>query len=129
LPSRATRTHRIRIIIRAEIVPELTSLKTFSWVTSPYRGPFSDWRKLERRTHEILRDFGMSRELSPRQQCTRLGPAQRQILEIMRAIRAVGRLIAFESRRRLDDDEARRLFQVSAAARRGRYRSSIFRTG
>jgi L-arabinose transport system ATP-binding protein len=76
-------------------------------------GLFVDWRKLERRTHEILADFGMSRELSPRQQCTGLGPAQRQILEIMRAIRAGGRLIAFdEPTSSLTDDEARRLFQV-----------------
>ena len=105
----------IRIIHQEpEIVPELTVAENIFMGDIPrFGGVFLDWRKLERRTHEILADFGMSRELSPRQQCTGLGPAQRQILEIMRAIRAGGRLIAFdEPTSSLTDDEARRLFQV-----------------
>ena len=50
---------------------------------------------------------------SPRQLCSTLGPAQRQMIEIMRAVRAGGRLIAFdEPTSSLTDDEARRLFAV-----------------
>ncbi|MBA3518735.1 MAG: sugar ABC transporter ATP-binding protein [Rhizobiales bacterium] len=105
----------IRIIHQEpEIVPELTVAENIFMGDIPrVAGVFLDWRKLERQTHDILADFGMSRDLSPRQLCTGLGPAQRQVLEIMRAIRAGGRLIAFdEPTSSLTDDEARRLFQV-----------------
>ena len=51
--------------------------------------------------------------MRPRQLCATLGPAQRQMIEIMRAVRAGGRLIAFdEPTSSLTDDEARRLFAV-----------------
>jgi L-arabinose transport system ATP-binding protein len=105
----------IRIIHQEpEIVPELTVAENIFMGDIPrIGGLFLDWRDLERRTEQILADFGMSRELSPRRRCTGLGPAQRQILEIMRAIRAGGRLIAFdEPTSSLTDDEARRLFLV-----------------
>ena len=47
------------------------------------------------------------------QLCATLGPAQRQMIEIMRAVRAGGRLIAFdEPTSSLTDDEARRLFAI-----------------
>ena len=56
--------------------------------------------------------FGMQRDMRPRQLCATLGPAQRQMIEIMRAVRAGGRLIAFdEPTSSLTDDEARRLFR------------------
>jgi L-arabinose transport system ATP-binding protein len=105
----------IRIIHQEpEIVPELTVAENIFMGAIPrVGGVFLDRRKLEHRTQDILADFGMARDLSPRQQCTGLGPAQRQVLEIMRAIRAGGRLIAFdEPTSSLTDDEARRLFQV-----------------
>ena len=49
----------------------------------------------------------------PADLCARLGPAQRQMIEIMRAVRAGGRLIAFdEPTSSLTDEEARRLFGI-----------------
>src|SRR6185436_5359209 len=61
----------------------------------------------------VLATFGMQNDMRPRQLCSTLGPAQRQMIEIMRAVRAGGRLIAFdEPTSSLTDDEARRLFAV-----------------
>ena len=55
----------------------------------------------------------MDEDLRARDLCARLGPAQRQMIEIMRAVRAGGRLIAFdEPTSSLTDEEARHLFRI-----------------
>ena len=70
-------------------------------------------RKLDAMTAEILAKFGMAGELTPAMHCEGLGPAQRQMIEIMRAVHAGGRVIAFdEPTSSLTDDEARRLFEI-----------------
>jgi len=112
----------IRIIHQEpEIIPELTVAENvFMGAIPRLGGVFVDWRRLERETEAILAEFGMTRELQPRQLCTGLGPAQRQIIEIMRAVRAGGRLVAFdEPTSSLTDDEARRLFEVIRRLRAG----------
>jgi len=95
-------------------VPYLTVAENIFMGDMPRRaGLFLDWSSLEARTAEVLAEFGMERDLRPRQLCDALGPAQRQMIEIMRAVRAGGRLIAFdEPTSSLTDDEARRLFAV-----------------
>jgi L-arabinose transport system ATP-binding protein len=105
----------IRVIHQEpEIVPSLTVAENIFIGDMPRRaGLFLDWSTLEARTAAVLAEFGMERDLRPRQSCEALGPAQRQMIEIMRAVRAGGRLIAFdEPTSSLTDDEARRLFAV-----------------
>ena len=60
---------------------------------------------------------------SPRQMCSGLGPAQRQMIEIMRAVQAGGRLIAFdEPTSSLTDEETRRLCSPSSTGCKRRWR-------
>ena len=110
-------SHRagIRVIHQEpEIVPNLTVAENIFVGELPrLAGVLLDWRKLEEQTDRVLATFGMQQDMRPRQLCGTLGPAQRQMIEIMRAIRAGGRLIAFdEPTSSLTDDEARRLFSV-----------------
>ena len=110
-------SHRagIRVIHQEpEIVPNLTVAENIFVGELPrLAGVLLDWRKLEEQTDRVLATFGMQQDMRPRQLCSTLGPAQRQMIEIMRAIRAGGRLIAFdEPTSSLTDDEARRLFSV-----------------
>ncbi|HEV8388286.1 MAG TPA: sugar ABC transporter ATP-binding protein [Dongiaceae bacterium] len=105
----------IRVIHQEpEIVPYVTVAENIFMGDMPRRaGLLLDWSHLEARTWEVLAAFGMEHDLRPRQLCDQLGPAQRQMIEIMRAVRAGGRLIAFdEPTSSLTDDEARRLFAV-----------------
>ncbi|MGF1627070.1 MAG: sugar ABC transporter ATP-binding protein [Alphaproteobacteria bacterium] len=76
-------------------------------------GLFVDWTDLEQRTLDLLRQFGVENELNPRRQCRHLGPAQRQLIEIMRALKSGVRLLALdEPTSSLTEDEAQRLFAV-----------------
>jgi L-arabinose transport system ATP-binding protein len=105
----------IRVIHQEpEIVPGLTVAENIFLGDMPRTaGLFLDWGRLEARTRNVLAEFRMEAELQPRRTCETLGPAQRQMIEIMRAVRAGGRLIAFdEPTSSLTDDEARRLFDV-----------------
>lgn len=105
----------IRVIHQEpEIVPHMTVGENIYIGNLPKRaGVLLDSRQLLRQTAQLLSDFGMDRELSPDQRCEGLGPAQRQMIEIMRAVHAGGRLVAFdEPTSSLTDEEARRLFAV-----------------
>lgn len=105
----------IRVIHQEpEIVPYLTVAENIYLGDLPQRSSiFLDWSRLEARTRDVLAQFGMERELRPRELCDSLGPAQRQMIEIMRSVRAGGRLIAFdEPTSSLTDEEAHRLFAV-----------------
>ncbi len=81
-------------------------------------GIFLDWRRLEEQTRAVLAVSAWTGIAArPRSSAPRLGPAQRQMIEIMRAVRAGGRLIAFdEPTSSLTDEEARRLFAHDSAA-------------
>ncbi len=105
----------IRVIHQEpEIVPHMTVGENIYIGHLPKRaGVLLDSRALSRQTARLLSDFGMDRELSPDQRCEGLGPAQRQMIEIMRAVHAGGRLVAFdEPTSSLTDEEARRLFAI-----------------
>lgn len=105
----------IRVIHQEpEIVPQLSvGENIFIGELPKYLGLLLDRRTLAAKTARLLSDFGMDKELSPTQRCEGLGPAQRQMIEIMRAVHAGGRLIAFdEPTSSLTDAEARRLFTV-----------------
>jgi len=79
----------------------------------PIAGQFLNKAQLLQKTRELLARFAMEGELRADQLCQGLGPAQRQMIEIMRAIHAGGKLIAFdEPTSSLTDEEARRLFAI-----------------
>ena len=110
----------IRVIHQEpEIVPELTVAENiFLGDIHARAGLFLDWRDLEGRTRALLEAFGVARELPPRRSCRGLGPAQRQLIEIMRALKGGGRLVAFdEPTSSLTAEEARRLFSIIAKLR------------
>src|SRR5690606_28535064 len=88
----------IRVIHQEpEIVGSLTVAENVFIGELPKRGgAFLDWGKLEARTRAILADFGIEADILPRQLGETLGPAQRQMIEIMRAVRAGGKLIVFD---------------------------------
>ena len=76
-------------------------------------GIFLDRADLENRSRALLSRFNLELALSPWTLAGELGPARRQLLEIMRALRAGVRLLALdEPTSSLTDDEARLLFGV-----------------
>ncbi len=105
----------IRVIHQEpEVVPHMTVGENIYVGQLPRRaGVLLDGGRLAAQTARLLAEFGMGGELAPEQRCDRLGPAQRQMIEIMRAVHAGGRLIAFdEPTSSLTDAEARRLFRL-----------------
>ncbi|WP_226781550.1 sugar ABC transporter ATP-binding protein [Oceaniglobus trochenteri] len=105
----------IRVIHQEpEIVPDLTVAENiFAGNLPRVARHFLSWPTLQAKTAELLAAFGMAHELRPRQMCSGLGPAQRQMIEIMRAVQAGGKLIAFdEPTSSLTDEETRRLFAI-----------------
>ncbi len=105
----------IRVIHQEpEIIPELTVAENIFLGDFRAKGAvFLDQDDLSRRTIALLAAFGMDRVLEPDSLCRGLGPAQRQLIEIMRALRPGVRLIAFdEPTSSLTEDEAARLFEI-----------------
>lgn len=105
----------IRVIHQEpEIVPHMTVGENIFIGQMPrIAGILLDRRQLYTQTAKLLAEFGMAQELAPDQLCEGLGPAQRQMIEIMRAVHAGGKLIAFdEPTSSLTDEEARRLFAI-----------------
>jgi ABC-type sugar transport system ATPase subunit len=103
----------IRVIHQEpEIVPHMSVGENIYVGQLPRRaGILLDGGRLAGQTASLLAEFGMAEELAHDQRCDGLGPAQRQMIEIMRAVHAGGRLIAFdEPTSSLTDAEARRLF-------------------
>jgi len=97
-----------------EIIPHMSvGENIFLGALPNFAVAFLNKSRLMRETHELLARFGMEHELRPDQPCSGLGPAQRQMIEIMRAVRAGGKVIAFdEPTSSLTDEEARRLFAI-----------------
>lgn len=104
----------IRVIHQEpEIVPNMSVGENIFIGDLPRRFGLLSRRKLTEKTRRILVEFGMERELHAEAKCAGLGPAQRQMIEIMRAVHAGGKLVAFdEPTSSLTDEEARRLFQI-----------------
>jgi L-arabinose transport system ATP-binding protein len=105
----------IRVIHQEpEIIPELTVAENIFIGDFSRKGfIFSDTAALLRRAAELLKAFGVEGVLAPERSCAGLSPAQRQLIEIMPALRPGARLLAFdEPTSSLTEDEAGRLFQV-----------------
>jgi ABC-type iron transport system FetAB ATPase subunit len=79
----------IRVIHQEpDIVPDLSIAENlFLGDFRRTRGLFLDRADLARRTRDILAEFGLEKDLGPWIRAGDLGPAQRQLMEIMRALR------------------------------------------
>ena len=76
-------------------------------------GVFLDRADLARRTRSMLAEFGLENDLGPWTRAGDLSPAQRQLMEIMRALRRGLKVLALdEPTSSLTEDEAQRLFRV-----------------
>ena len=97
-----------------DIAPDLSVAENlFIGDLSRTLGVFLDRRDLARRTFALFNQFGLRDSLSPWMRAGDLGAAQRQLVEIMRALRAGVRLLALdEPTSSLTEDETRRLFAI-----------------
>ena len=88
----------IRIVHQEpEIIPELSVAENIFIGDLKARGTvFVDWPDLQRRAAAMLARFGLERALEPRAACHGLGPAQRQLIEIMRALPPGVRLLCLD---------------------------------
>ncbi len=107
--------HGIRVIHQEpDIIPDLSIAENLFVGDFGRRfGIFLDRRDLARRTRAMLAQFGLERDLSPWTRAGTLGAAHRQVMEIMRALRAGVRVLALdEPTSSLTEEEAGRLFAV-----------------
>ena len=105
----------IRVIHQEpDIIPDLSIAEDlFLGDFRRVRGVFLDRSDLERRTGRMLAEFGLETDLGPWVRAGDLSPAQRQLMEIMRALRGSLRVLALdEPTSSLTEDEAKRLFRV-----------------
>ena len=105
----------IRVIHQEpDIVPDLSIAENlFLGDFRSIHGVFLDRADLERRTREMLAKFGLEKDLGPWTRAGDLGPSQRQLMEIMRALRGGLRVLALdEPTSSLTEEEAQRLFRV-----------------
>ena len=105
----------IRVIHQEpDIVPDLSIAENlFLGDFRRIRGVFLDRADLARRTLRMLAEFGLEKDLGPWVRAGDLSPAQRQLMEIMRALRAGLRVLALdEPTSSLTVDEAKRLFRI-----------------
>jgi len=105
----------IRVIHQEpDIVPDLSIAENlFLGDFRRIHGVFLDRADLARRTRQMLAEFGLEKDLGPWIRAGDLGPAQRQLMEIMRALRGGLRVLALdEPTSSLTEEEAQRLFRV-----------------
>ncbi|MBN9021504.1 MAG: sugar ABC transporter ATP-binding protein, partial [Rhizobiales bacterium] len=75
-----------------------------------------DWRRLNEKTEELLAPFRLGRTLRPSTSEERLSPAQRQMIEILRALRGDLKVLALdEPTSSLSDSDSEDLFGLIAA--------------
>jgi L-arabinose transport system ATP-binding protein len=108
--------HRLGIRVIAqepEIVPHVSVAENVSAGELPRRARLLDRRELVRRVEADLARFGFERMLSPHTLGRDLSAAQRQVVEILRALIADARVIAFdEPTSSLSENEVEALFQI-----------------
>jgi L-arabinose transport system ATP-binding protein len=105
----------IRVIHQEpDIIPDLSIAENlFLGDFRHIHGLFLDRGDLARRTRSLLAEFGLESDLSPWTRAGDLSPAQRQLMEIMRALRRGLRVLALdEPTSSLTEDEAQRLFRI-----------------
>ena len=111
---REAHTAGIRVIYQEpELVPGLNVAENIYVGELPGRGHFVDWRRLNDEAYARLAEFGFEREISPTTLAEQLTPAQRQLVEILKALKQGVRVLALdEPMSSLSDEEAQRLFKI-----------------
>jgi ABC-type sugar transport system ATPase subunit len=111
---REARAAGIRVIYQEpEIIPGVDVAENIFAGELPRRGPFIDRRELDRRTEAELREYGFEKVLPRDRMGDELSSAQRQLVEIMRAVKSRMRLLALdEPTSSLSDDEVDQLFAL-----------------
>ena len=111
---RDARRAGVRVIYQEpEIIPGVDVAENIYAGELPRRGPFVDRRRLNLLVREDLRRYGFEGVLHPDRMGDELSPAQRQLVEIMRALKSGIRVIALdEPTSSLTDEEVTRLFTL-----------------
>ncbi len=111
---REARHAGVRVIYQEpEIIPGVDVAENIYAGELPTRGPFIDRRKLNELVAADLRRFGFESVLSPETMGDRLSAAQRQLVEIARALKSGVRVLALdEPTSSLTDAEVDRLFAL-----------------
>jgi len=111
---REARAHGIRVIYQEpEIIPGVDVAENIYAGELPTRGPFIDRRRLNELVAADLRDYGFERALPADRMGDELSSAQRQLVEIMRAVKTRMRVLALdEPTSSLTDEEVDRLFAL-----------------
>ncbi|MEZ5670327.1 MAG: sugar ABC transporter ATP-binding protein [Alphaproteobacteria bacterium] len=94
------------------LVPHLTIAENVYIGREPRRGPFIDWRRMQRDTAEILARIGLP--LDPGRTVRTLSVAEQQMVEIARALSMRSRIIIMdEPTSALSETEVSRLMQIA----------------
>ncbi len=104
----------IRVIAQEpEIIPHVSVAENIHVGELPRRGRLLDRRRLMQRTRDDLDRYGFGAALDPSMVGSRLSPAQRQLVEIMRALAGETKVIALdEPTSSLSDHEVESLFRL-----------------
>ncbi len=76
------------------LVDELTVAENIFLGAEPRRWPFIDWNRVRREAGELLAKFGV--QLDPELPCSRLGVGQKQLVEIVKALRKNSRILILD---------------------------------
>ena len=111
---REARAAGVRVIYQEpEIIPGVDVAENIFAGELPRRGPFIDRRALNRMVDEELAEYGFERVLPRGRMGDELSSAQRQLVEIMRAVKSRMRILALdEPTSSLTDEEVERLFAL-----------------
>ncbi len=111
---REARAAGIRVIYQEpEIIPGVDVAENIFAGELPRRGPFVDRRELNRRTAEELAEYGFEQALPRDRMGDELSSAQRQLVEIMRAVKSKMRILALdEPTSSLTEAEVEQLFAL-----------------
>jgi L-arabinose transport system ATP-binding protein len=111
---REARAAGIRVIYQEpEIIPGVDVAENIYAGELPRRGPFIDRRALEQRVDTELAEYGFATVLPRDRMGDELSSAQRQLVEIMRAVKSKMRILALdEPTSSLTDEEVEQLFAL-----------------
>ena len=111
---REARAAGVRVIYQEpEIIPGVDVAENIFAGELPRRGPFVDRRALNQMVDRELAEYGFERVLPRRRMGDELSSAQRQLVEIMRAVKSRMRILALdEPTSSLTDEEVERLFAL-----------------
>ena len=104
----------VRVVYQEpEIVPGVAVAENIYLGELPHRGPFIDFRGLEERVRADLARYGFGKVLPMNLMGDMLSSAQRQLIEILRALKSNVRALALdEPTSSLTDEEVDRLFTL-----------------